>query len=67
MARASADSFRKVVIRKNISVSYDDFYVSFENLRFIVPSLPEYIMNSNYVNQHLWGKVRRHRSCPCHR
>lgn len=29
MARASADSFRKVVIRKNISVSYDDFSVSF--------------------------------------
>ncbi len=37
-------------IRKNIYVSYDDFYVSFENLRFVVPSLPEYIMNSNYVD-----------------
>lgn len=38
------------IIRKNISVSYDGFSVSFENLRFVLPSLPEYIMNSNYVD-----------------
>jgi len=37
-------------IRKNVSVFYDDFSVSFENLRFVAPSLPEYIMNSNYVD-----------------
>ena len=24
-------------------------------------------MNSNYVDQHSWGEVRRHRCCPRHR
>ena len=54
-------------IRKNISVFYDEISVSFENLRFVAPSLPVYIKNSNYVDRHSWGKVRRYRGCPRHR
>ena len=54
-------------IRKNISVFYDEFSVFLENLRFVAASLPVYIMNSNYVDQHSWGEVHRHRGSPRNR
>lgn len=40
---ALVSPLRKVTIRKNISVFYDEFSVFLENLRFVAASLPKCI------------------------